>query len=579
MNCYDWRWSASGSVRAPKAKSAKEGDMIKNELSNLIERAATTAQERGILPHVAIPEASVERPQLPEHGDYASSIALKLARGARMKPLAIAETIVSVLPSSDAVARVWVAPPGFINFVLDDRWLARQVETILEASTSFGHVEIGNGHTVQVEFISANPTGPLVAVAGRGGSLGDALANILNAAGYKAQREYYLENAGSRMEAFHRSIYARYQQQFGIEAQVPDEGYHGEYLTDLAKEILGEHGSRYLDMPAEEAAPALGHIAMEKIIAGVKEDLARLGVHYERWFMQQQELFETSAVQRVIERLRQGGFLVEREGALWFTSSTLGEDKDNVVVRSNGIPTYFAADIAYHYNKLIERGFDRVVNIWGADHQGHLPRMRAGISALGIDPSRVTFIIHQMVTLKRGAEIVKMSKRAGHVVLLRDVLDEVGADACRFFFLSRSADSHMDFDLELAKKQSAENPVFYVQYAHARIASILRLAQDRGINYSGGDVSLLREPAEMALIRKMLYLPELVETAARALEPHHLPHYAVDLATAFHQFYEQCRVISDDQPMTAARLKLVAAAKTALANTLCLMGMSAPEQM
>lgn len=563
--------------------------MIRDDLAALVRAAIDEAQARGDLPAVSVGEVPIERPQRPEHGDYASSIALKLARAARGRPLDIAERIAAHLPGSALVGRVEVAPPGFVNFWLNETWLRQQVAEITRLGAHFGHVDRGHGARVQVEFVSANPTGPIHVGGGRGAALGDCLARVLAASGYEVQREYYVNDAGSRMEAFYQSVYARYREAHGWPAALPADGYHGAYVADLARALAAELGPGYLELPAADATRELGQRALQRMIAQAREDLALMGVHFDRWYSEQ-SLYERSAVQAAIERLRAQGYIAEREGAIWFASSALGEDKDNVLVRSNGIPTYFASDIAYHWDKLVERGFDVVIDIWGADHQGHVPRMKAAIGALGLDPQRLHILIYQLVTLKRGGEVVRVSKRAGDVITLREVLDEVGADACRFFFLARAAESPMDFDLELAKRQSNENPVYYVQYAHARIASILRYAAGEaeagsenpppaGLLTGEADLSLLTQPPEFALIRKMLELPEVVEVVARDLAPHHLPYYAQELAAVFHGFYRDCRVVSDDVPLSRARLALVQAAKTTLANALGLMGMSAPERM
>ena len=359
---------------------------------------------------------------------------------------------------------------------------------------------------------------------------------------------------------------------------MPTDGYLGSYMVDLAKEVIAEEGDKFLALPEQEAVSQLGQLGLEKMIKQIKADLELLGVSFDVWFSEQ-SLYDNGQYQRAMLLLRQGGYISEKEDATWFISTALGEDKDNVVVRGDDSPTYFATDIAYHYNKFLERKFDRVINIWGADHQGHISRMKAVIGALGIDPERLRVIISQMVTLRRGEELVRISKRSGDIITLHEVVEEVGADACRFFFLSRTADSQMDFDLELAKKQSVDNPVYYVQYAHARITSILRLAKEREIDYGDGDVSLLTTEPELTLIRKMLLLPEIIETVAHTLEPHHLAYYAQDLATVFHSFYKQCRVVSEDEVLTKARLKLVKAAKLILAKTLHLMGMTVPETM
>ncbi len=551
---------------------------LKQRLVELLTQAASEAQKSGKLPSVALPEVTVERPQNPEHGDYASSFPLKLARATGVNPLSIANDIVEVVAPSPEIDSVVAAPPGFINFTLKDDWLTRQVDSILLAGDAYGNTELGQGSRVQLEFVSVNPTGPLHVGHGRGAILGSTLANVLTTAGYKVEKEYYINDAGSQMDAFYRSLYTRYKQCLDIDAEMPAEGYLGGYMVDLAKEIVAEKGDSFLNLPETEAVSQLGQLGAEKVIKQIKSDLELLGVSFDVWFSEQ-NLYDNGQYQTVMSLLRQGGHITEKEGATWFVSTALGEDKDNVVVRSDGSPTYFASDIAYHYNKFLERKFNKVINIWGADHQGHISRMKAVIGALGVSPEQLEVIISQMVTLRRGDELVRISKRSGDIITLREVADEVGTDACRFFFLSRSADSQMDFDLELAKKQSADNPVYYVQYAHARIASILRLVKEKGIDYRDGDVSLLTTEPELTLIRKMLLLPELIEMVTHTLEPHHLTYYAQDLATVFHSFYKQCRVVSQNGALTKARLRLVEAAKLVLAKTLHLMGMTAPEKM
>ena len=551
---------------------------LKQKLIELLTQAASKAQQQGKLPAVMLPEVVVEHPQKPEHGDYASSFPLKLARVAGLRPLTIANDMVALMDSTYEIDRITVAPPGFINFTLSSDWLTSQVESIMEAGNSYGNISLGRGSRVQIEFVSVNPTGPLHVGHGRGAILGSTLANVLTAAGYSVEKEYYINDAGNQIDAFRSSLYARYQQCLDVGAEMPADGYLGNYMVDLAKEIITEEGDRFLHLSEQEAISQLGQIGLEKMVQLIRSDLELLGVSFDVWFSER-ELYNNGQYQKVMALLQQGDYITKSEGAVWFASTALGEDKDNVLVRGDGSPTYFASDIAYHYNKFMERKFDTVINIWGADHQGHISRMKAVLGALGIDPERLKVLLSQMVTLRRGEELVRVSKRSGDIITLREVVDEVGVDACRFFFLSRSADSQMDFDLELAKKESADNPVYYVQYAHARIASILCLAQQRGIDYRNGDVSLLVTEPELTLIRKMLLLPEIVEIVACTLEPHHLTYYAQDLATVFHSFYKQCRVVSQDKALTNARLKLVAAAKLVLANTLHLMGMTAPEKM
>jgi arginyl-tRNA synthetase len=541
-------------------------------------QAAGEAQQQGRLPSVTLPDIAIEHPQNPEHGDYASSLPFKLARATGINPLDIAADMVGLMVTTPEIDDVAVAPPGFINFTLKNDWLTKQVDSILRAGEDYGNIDLGRGSRVQVEFVSVNPTGPLHVGHGRGAILGSTLANVLTAGGYQVEKEYYINDTGNQIGAFSRSLYARYQQCWRVDVEMPSDGYFGDYMVDLAKEIVAEEGDRFLALPEPEAVAQLGRLGLDRMIKQIKADLELLRVSFDVWFSEQ-SLYDNGQYQKVISLLRRGDYIAEKEGATWFVSTALGEDKDNVVVRGDGSPTYFASDIAYHYNKFLERKFDRVINIWGADHQGHVSRMKAVVGALGIAPERLEVIISQLVTLRRGEELVRVSKRSGDIITLREVIDEVGTDACRFFFLSRSADSQMDFDLELAKKESPDNPVYYVQYAHARIASILRLAQERGIDYGDGDVSLLTTEPELALIRRMLRLPEIVEIVACTLEPHHLTYYAQDLANIFHSFYKQCRVVSKDEALTKARLKLVEAAKLVLVKTLHLMGMTAPEKM
>ena len=552
--------------------------MIKQELARCLQQAVTEAQRKGDLAPAALPEVLIEHPQNPEHGDFASGLPLKLARTMRMPPMAIAEKISEHIVPPPQIDRLWVAPPGFINFTLREDWLSTLVEPILAAGESYGNIDLGKGKRVQVEFVSVNPTGPLHVGHGRGAVLGSTLANVLTASGYAIEKEYYINDMGNQIDNFGRSLYARYQQCLGKEAAMPPDGYYGNYMIDLAKEIAQEQGDKFLWLPESEAASQLAEIGIVKVLQRIKEDLELLNVNFDTWFSER-SLYQGGQYNKAMELLQSGGYIAKKENATWFESTSLGEDKDNVLVRSDGFPTYFASDIAYHYNKFVERKFDWVIDIWGADHQGHVPRMKAMLKALGQNPEQLKVILCQLVTLRRGREMVKVSKRSGDIITLREVIDEVGSDACRFLFLARSADSQMDFDLELAKRQSADNPVYYVQYAHARIASIIRLAEQREIDYSQGDVSLLTTEPELTLIRRLLLLPEIVERVALTLEPHHLPYYAQDLATVFHSFYKQCRVVSEDEALTKARLKLVRATQIVLVKILHLMGMTAPEKM
>ncbi len=551
---------------------------IRDKIEQMVREASQEAQARGLLPQMTLPDVLVERPQNPEHGDYAATAPLKLARAARMKPLAIAQHLMDLLKPAEEIDTITMVPPGFINFSLKKEWLKGQVGSILAAGSSYGDLEMGGGERVQVEYVSVNPTGPLHIGHGRGAVLGSTLARVLKSAGFSVEQEYYINDAGTQMDNFYRSLYVRYLQELGVEAAMPPEGYMGEYVKELAREIISEEGDRFKNLAQEGAVRELGDIGLRKMVDSIQEDLWQVGVVHDVWFSEQ-SLFDSGQYDKALGILRSGGYTQGKEGAIWLVSTALGEDKDNVLVRSSGHPTYFASDVAYHYNKFVGRGFDRVINIWGADHQGHISRMKAVVNAMGINPDRLQIIVTQMVALRRGEEVVKLSKRSGDIITLREVAEEVGTDACRFFFLARSADSQMDFDLELAKRRSVDNPSYYVQYAHARISSILRLAEERGIGYDDGDVALLCTDAELALIRQMLRLPEVVELVARTLEPQHLPYYAQELATHFHSFYERCRVVSDDEALTGARLKLVKAAQIVLAKTLDLMGMTAPERM
>ena len=556
-------------------------DLVLNVVRDLVTRAVEQARQDGLLQLDTMPEIQVERPANPEHGDFATSLPLRLARATRINPLRLAEALAGHVPAAEQVDQVVASPPGFINFHLRDSWVQQQVDSVRQAGPEYGNVDVGRQNPIMVEYVSVNPTGPVHVGHTRGAVLGSTLARVLSAAGYRVTQEYYVNDAGNQMEAFYGSVFARYKQALGRPAELPAGGYQGEYIVELAQEMVESEGSRFLDMDEAQALREIGDFAREKMLALIREDLTQIGVSFDTWFSER-SLFQDGDYQRALDLLREKDYLSERENATWFTSSALGDDKDNVVVRSSGDPTYFASDIAYHYNKFLVRGFDSVVNIWGADHQGHVPRMKTAVAALGIEPERLTILISQMVTLKRGNEVVRASKRTGDFVTLRELADEVGADACRYFFLARTPSTQMEFDLRLAKQESAENPVYYVQYAHARNASILNLARSQTIDWSRGDVALLTDPSELRLIRTMIRLPELVEHMARTLEPHHLPHYAMDLATAFHWFYENCRVISsrpEDGEITLARLKLVESAQIVFRRALELMGMSAPERM
>ena len=556
--------------------------LVRDRIAARVGAAVEAAQRDGILPSAAVTGPLVERPSKPEHGDFASSVPLRLARAARMQPLEIAEHLVALVSSDEAIERVWAAPPGFLNFKLSDDWVRAQVEAVRSAGASYGNVDVGQARPVQVEFVSANPTGPLHVGTARGAVLGSSLANVLEAAGYRVNREYYVNDAGLQMRLFFDSVFARYAQALGRTGEeVPEGGYQGAYLAELGVELAQELGERHMSGDREAAIHELGELGLQRMLVNIRADLELIGVTFDTWFSER-DLFANKQYDTTMDLLRERGYTAERDGALWFMSTALGEDKDNVLVRGTGQPTYFASDIAYHYDKFVGRGFDRVIDIWGADHQGHVPRMKVVMGALGIEPERLTILISQLVTLKRGNETVRASKRTGQLISIRELVSEVGPDACRYFFLARAADSQMEFDMELAKRESPDNPVYYVQYAHARIAGIIRQAQERSLSWDDGDVSLLRHEAELALVRKIVQLPELIDSIATTLAPHALPHYATELATAFHLFYDNCRVLSQDDadlPLSKARLKLAEASKLVLARCLGLMGMTTPESM
>lgn len=552
---------------------------ITDTIKTALKTAALAARDSGALEFKRLPEFVVEVPREKGHGDLASNLALVLAREARKAPRQIAELIISHMDASGTwISRMETAGPGFLNFWLDSAWLWKVPALVEVEGNRWGSCRLGEGRRVQVEFVSANPTGLLHMGNARGAALGDTLSNILDAAGYKVTREFYVNDAGHQIENFALSLEARYLELTGQDVAFPDEGYRGEDLIDTVRAFRDAYGQAGL-LTMDELRGKLLAYALEEKIQKIKDTLARFQVEYDVWFSER-NLHEQGAIADTINELKQKGYVFEEDKALWFKASSLMEDaKDEVLVRSSGVPTYFAADIAYHRDKF-QRGFDQVINIWGADHHGHVARLKAALAALGFDPDRLKVIIMQLVRLFQGGEVLRMSKRTGKYVTLEELLDDVGKDAARYFFIMRSADSHLDFDLDLAKAQSQDNPVYYVQYAHARIASILRNAQGYNIPAaSETDFSLLRQEAELELLRKIADWPGVVEGAARALEPHRLPYYAHELASAFHKFYTQCRVLQDDPDLSAARLALVKTTQATLASVLGMMGVSAPDSM
>jgi arginyl-tRNA synthetase len=564
------------------------GALVRDQLAELVRGAVARAQAAGHLPAVSLPEVVIERPSRPGLCDYATSFPLRAKRAVGPQgpnPIAIAGAISAAIASDPPLylAAVDVAPPGFLNFTLADDWVRRQVDEILAAGSRVGSVDLGHGQRVQVEFVSANPTGPMHVGTGRNAALGDSLARVLLHAGWAVEREYYYNDAGAQMEHLAHSVWVRYQQAFGRDVPLAETDYPGEYVAELAEDIKRTQGDRFLDLP-EDQAEEMGLIAAQRIMEWIETELERLRVHFDSWFSEARVLRQ-GGFDTIMDLLRSRGLVYEREGALWLKSAELGDERDRVLIRSDGRPTYTATDIAYHYDKFFVRQFARVIDVWGADHHGQVPSMKAIFAALGVEPERFDILIYQMVSLVRHGEPVRMGKRAGNVVTVGEVLDEVGVDALRWFLVSRSADAMMEIDLDLAKRQSTENPVFYVQYAHARLAKVLAEAARRQLPWPEASVAPLVHPTELALIRRMLQLPEVVELAARQLAPHHVPHYAYELARATQAWYEAgnddpaLRVLGADPATTLARLKLAAAAKQVLATALALIGVAAPDAM
>ncbi|MCF8032199.1 MAG: arginine--tRNA ligase [Desulfarculaceae bacterium] len=555
---------------------------MKNTISDLLTAALAQACASGELPEVTAPEFVVEKTKQADHGDLASNLAMQLARPCKKNPRQIAEALVAQLDTAGGVIeRTEIAGPGFINFFLKPAaWLA-VLPQILASGETFGQGDAGAGQKVLVEFVSANPTGPLHVGHGRGAVLGDTLARLLEFSGFEAPREYYLNDAGNQMATLGKSVLVRARQLKGSDEPFPDNHYKGEYIKDLAAELLATpQGAGLLDMPEAEAVSLAADWAGAGILTGIKDDLAAFKVNIQSYFSER-SLVGGGAVERAFEALSQRGLLYESEGALWFKATEFGDEKDRVVKRSNGEITYFASDIAYHLDKF-NRGFTGLIDVWGADHHGYVPRVKAALAGLGREPDELTVVLVQMVNLLRNGEPVAMSTRGGEFVTLREVVDEVGSDSARFLFLTRRSDAQLDFDLEVAKAQSMDNPVFYVQYAHTRVKSILRKAAEQGValpDPAATDLSPLSGEAEVALARRLAEFPELVQGAALALEPHRVTYYLHELAGAFHSYYNACHVLVEDPALSAARLVLVLAVGRVLANGLGLLGVSAPEKM
>jgi arginyl-tRNA synthetase len=558
--------------------------VIREELVALVTKAIKRAQREGELPAFDPPVIEITRPKELSHGDYTCSVAMQSARLARQAPIKIAEAIIKRLPAAEFLAGSEAVAPGFINFRLNEAWLAGQVAAIEAAGDHYGQIDLGHGKRLQVEFISANPTGPLHMGSARNAVLGDTMANVYAAAGYQVQREYYLNDAGTQMRTFSETLYLRYQQQLGREAPLESHHYQGAYMSDLARDVVAAEGDRYLQMTPDEAIDALGKLGLQRMIASIRASAELMHIHFDEWFSEA-SLYTTGIWDKVMARLREDNLTEFKDGAVWLRTSQLGSDRDEVLIRSDGRPGYYASDVAYHYNKFAMRGFDQVVDVWAVDHQNQARRMPHLMKALGLDPNRLTIMLYDFVRLYRDGQEVKLSKRSGDIITVDEVAQEVGIDAIRFLLLTRSSTTVLDFDLNLAVKQNDENPVFYVQYAHTRMASILRTAEERGFfpaDWQQADVNLLKEPAELLLIRKVLELPEIIEKAATTLSPHHLVFYAMELAGVFHSFYRDCRVLSsvpEERAISAARLRLVSATKAVFARVLGLTGVTAPETM
>ena len=554
---------------------------MKKKLTVLLENSIKACSSKGIFEEVNLPYVEVEMTRDISHGDYASNVAMALASSVRRNPHKVAEAIVeNIVDTENILDKTEIAGPGFINFFIRDKVWISLLEEIDSLKEHYGRSDSGRDKKVLVEFVSANPTGPLHIGHARGAAVGDVIANILKATGFSVFREYYINDAGSQMNILGKSVFYRCLKLAGKEIDFPAECYQGEYIKCLAEEMLEKYGDEYLEKDAEGVIEIFTGYASISILNGIKKDLNAFGVVFDNYFSER-DLYKDDGVTRLLSGLQKDGFIYEDGTTLWFRTTDYGDEKDRVVVRENGEPTYFAADIAYHKNKY-SRGFDTLIDVWGADHHGYIPRMYAGINALKMEKETMKIVLVQLVNLLRGGKPVAMSTRAGEFVTLREVVDEVGRDAARYNFLMRRSDSHLDFDLELAKKQSNENPVYYVQYAHARISSIMRLALERGYEipaFSDVDLNLLTLPEEIALIKKITVFPEIVEGSARTLEPHRLTFYLNDLASIFHSYYNKSRVVTDDPALTGARLFLIKSVHIVIGNALRLLGVSAPEKM
>ncbi|NMF17267.1 arginine--tRNA ligase [Cloacibacillus porcorum] len=553
-----------------------------DELKQALDTAVkAVAAEKGY----QIPEGfmvRLERPRQEGHGDWATNIAMQLSKPFGVKPRDLAEDIIAKLPKDSVIDRAEVAGPGFMNFTLSANWVTETVKNAIEKGDDYGRSNIGGGRRIQVEFVSANPTGPLHMGHGRGAAVGDITASLLDFAGYNVEREYYINDAGLQMELLGKSAQARYFEALGRaeEAPMPEDGYHGDYMSDIAKSYVEKYGDSLAQKPLEETLPFFSEETGRLVLELIKKDLEDFGVKFDVWFSEK-SLYDDNLVEPAMQALKERDYAYEDEGALWFRSTMFGDDKDRVLIRSNGMPTYFTSDVAYLKNKY-DRGFEKNIYVWGADHHGYVPRLKSVNKAFGFPDDGIDVLLIQMVNLLRDGKPVQMSKRAGTIVTLREIMDEVGRDAARFFFVIRRCDSTVDFDLELAKKASSENPVFYIQYAHARICSIRRELAERGIpmpTMEDFDVSLLTDPTEINLAKAVSRFPEEIMKAAEETAPHRLVYYATELAEAFHAFYNAQRVLGVEENVMKSRILLMEAARVTLKNALGILGVSAPEKM
>jgi arginyl-tRNA synthetase len=553
--------------------------VIEKQIAGLVREALDSAARAGELVPSHTVEFDVHRPRQPEHGDWSTNAALVLQKVADKPPRQIAETIVKHFPEREWITSVEIAGPGFLNFRLSQTWLHETVKDVLKRGPAFGSSDVGASTSVNVEFVSINPTGPLHIGSARNAALGDSIARLLELTGHKVTREYYFNDAGSQMTNFGLSVAERYLELLGREAAIPEDGYFGDYVIDIARRILDEEGDGYAGLDREELGEVMRQKAYRITRSWVEATLERFGIEMDVWFLER-SLYEDGKVDAVIDRLDALGYVYEQDGARWLRATELGDTRDRVLVRSFGSrePTYIVPDLAYHLDKA-GRGFDRMIVVLGADHSGQAPTLKAGMKALGVDPDRIEVVIYQWLHLMRGGEAVSMGRRSGNFVTLEELMDQVGVDAARYHLLQTSADNTMYFDLAEVARQSDENPVYYVQYAHARIASIYRNAGRAAPDPSDVDWSLLRTEPELALMRELAEFEQVVDLAARGRAPHRVARYAEELARAFSAFYSECRVLTDDEALTTARLALSAATKQVLANALQLLGVSAPERM